>query len=396
MKKIILAVGARPNFMKAAPLFYELDKCPFADPILVHTGQHYDFNMSQAFFSDFDLPEPAFNLEVGSGSHAEQTGNILIRFDSVLEETRPDMVIVFGDVNSTIACSLSAKKTHIPVAHVEAGLRSRDRSMPEEINRILTDCISDILFTHCEDANDNLSEEGIRSVDWKKIMVDRSNFQFDSPVALNVGNVMIDSLVKILSRIDASYVQTVLHKLGAFDSDSSVRKPPFGLVTLHRPFNVDSELNLRGILDVLNTISDRLILLFPVHPRTEMKISKLSPPFKRNKKFILTQPLGYREFVALEKEATLVITDSGGIQEETSYMKVPCLTLRPNTERPVTISEGTNRMVSIDTLADEVDRILSGGQFGPGRDISLWDGQAARRMTDVLKLYFESDVLSLH
>ncbi len=272
MKQIILAVGARPNFIKASPLFDTLNKNKFAVPILVHTGQHYDYEMSQAFFADLKLPEPSFNLEVGSGSHAEQTAKIMVRFEKVIEETNPDLVVVFGDVNSTIACSLTARKKCIPVAHVEAGLRSFDESMPEEINRKLTDCISDLLFTHCQDADDNLRNEGIVHVkSWDSLRSSGRSF-LDTPWCVNVGNIMIDSLKKTLSTIDSNFEKNFLKKFQITDKDETSKVRPFGLITIHRPSNVDCTEKLFRILSGLNDISKKMKLIFPVHPRTKVKI----------------------------------------------------------------------------------------------------------------------------
>lgn len=387
MKQIILAVGARPNFIKASPLFDTLNKNKFAVPILVHTGQHYDYEMSQAFFADLKLPEPSFNLEVGSGSHAEQTAKIMVRFEKVIEETNPDLVVVFGDVNSTIACSLTARKKCIPVAHVEAGLRSFDESMPEEINRKLTDCISDLLFTHCQDADDNLRNEGIVHVkSWDSLRSSGRSF-LDTPLCVNVGNIMIDSLKKTLSKIDANFEKNFLKKFQITDKDETSKVRPFGLITIHRPSNVDCTEKLFRILSGLNDISKKMKLIFPVHPRTKEKIDDLASSFFPLKDFVLIKPLNYEEFVILEKNAFCVITDSGGIQEETSYLQVPCYTLRPNTERPVTIKKGTNKIVSIETIDDEITTLLDGKDPKAEKSIPLWDGKTSERITVLLNRY---------
>lgn len=386
-KKIILVVGARPNFIKAAPLFNILNESEFANPILIHTGQHYDYEMSEAFFTDFKLPKPFLNLDVGSGSHAEQTAKIMMKFENVLEETKPDLVIVFGDVNSTIACSLTAKKRCIPVAHVEAGLRSFDESMPEEINRKLTDCISDLLFTHCQDADDNLRNEGIVNVEsWESIKSSGKSL-LETPMAVNVGNIMIDSLKKNLSNLDPSFEQEILKKYQLTDENETSKIHPFGLITIHRPSNVDKPEKLHRILSALNEISKKIRLKFPVHPRTREIMDKMASPFHPYKNFILIKPLNYSTFITLEKNATCVITDSGGIQEETSYFNVPCFTLRPNTERPITISRGTNKIVSIDTLHDEITTLLDRKKPEMKKSIPLWDGKTSARIALLLQRY---------
>lgn len=315
MKKILHVVGARPNFMKIAPIMREMAKHPDQlEQILVHTGQHYDANMSQVFFEELDLPRPDVNLDVGSGTHAWQTAQIMQRFETVLMDYKPDWVLVPGDVNSTIACALVAGKMGVKVAHVEAGLRSFDRTMPEEINRVLTDQISDLLLTPSRDADENLLREGIAP---EKIRF--------------VGNVMIDTLVRLLPKAE-------------------VRWPPlrdqyhldhYILVTLHRPSNVDEPETLTEIMAALMEISRKIPVLFPVHPRTRSRISTLDLPHNNNR-LILTEPMGYLDFLALQMHAALLLTDSGGIQEESTYLGIPCLTARSNTERPVTVTHGTN------------------------------------------------------
>lgn len=359
--KVILVAGARPNFMKIAPLWTEMNRLRAAfEPIIVHTGQHYDYEMSMVFFEDLGLPAPHYFLGVGSGTHAEQTGKIMIEFEEVIRNERPDLVVVFGDVNSTLACSVTAKKLLIPIAHVEAGLRSNDLSMPEEINRKVTDAISDVLFTPSKDGDENLIHEG----------VDRSKIHF-------VGNIMIDSLVSILKRVDQSYQEKVLRKF-------SLEGDNFVLVTLHRPSNVDFVNNLRKIMEFLESLSLRIPIIFPVHPRTRKAIAAVGKDFYSNGKLQMVEPLRYREFIILEKCPKFVLTDSGGIQEETTYFHVPCLTLRPNTERPITITQGTNELVSLENAEGKARAILS-GDWKQAKTPELWDGNTARRIVDVLK-----------
>lgn len=356
--RIMAVAGARPNFMKVAPLMAEfLDRGPDRiAPLLVHTGQHYDAQMSDAFFRDLDIPAPDINLGVGSGSHADQTAEVLKRIEPVLKEHDPDALVVVGDVNSTLAAALAAAKLGIPVAHVEAGLRSFDREMPEEINRVLTDAISRWLFTTEASAKENLLREGIPS--------ERISF---------VGNVMIDTL---LANLDRARKLDTLQRL-------ALEPGSFGLLTLHRPSNVDDPEQLRDVLGVLEEIHDELPLLFPVHPRTEAAIATSLGENRLRLKTI--QPLGYLEFLQVMAHARLVLTDSGGIQEETTALGIDCLTLRDTTERPITISKGTNRLVGRDPGAlrkafrDVIDGPAKKGQVPPG-----WDGKAARRIVDVL------------
>jgi UDP-N-acetylglucosamine 2-epimerase (non-hydrolysing) len=357
VKKIILVGGARPNFMKIAPLYFELLKCPHRyAPLIVHTGQHYDQKMSEVFFKDLGLPEPDLNLEVGSGSHAVQTAKILIAFEEVLLKHEPDLVVVVGDVNSTLACALVAVKLKIKVAHVEAGLRSFDKTMPEEINRVIADSISDYLFTTCEDANQNLRQEGIS--------LDQIFF---------VGNVMIDSLVSYYSKISQS---DVLERY-------QLKEKEFCLLTLHRASNVDENETFCKIMGAIQQISKETKVIFPVHPRTQKMMEEIQI---EDEKLIITEPLGYLDFLKLEESARLVLTDSGGIQEETTFLKVPCLTLRENTERPVTITAGTNHLVGLDpeAILKEVDALLENGH----KDFALpplWDGKASQRIVRVLE-----------
>ena len=348
---LLHVVGARPNFMKLAPVHRALRDRAIPQAV-VHTGQHYDAAMSQVFFDQLGLPAPDVNLEVGSGSHAEQTAAVLSRFEKTALERKPDWVVVYGDVNSTMAASLVCSKLGIPVAHVEAGLRSFDRRMPEEINRLVTDQIADLLFTPSEDADDHLRREGVAP---EKIR--------------RVGNVMIDTLVRCLPLL-------------AGVSPGPVA-PPFALVTLHRPSNVDDPATLAPLMASLSRIAARVPVVFPVHPRTMKRIDAL-PGFTRPERLRLIEPVGYLEFLTMEKRATVVVTDSGGVQEETTYLGVPCLTLRENTERPVTVSIGTNLLIGFDyrRLEEEVDRALA-GTFKKGAIPPLWDGRAAERIADV-------------
>lgn len=355
MKKIILVVGARPNFMKAAPLYHIIKKLNKINVILLHTGQHYDYEMSQIFFEDLNLPKPDYFLNVQSGSHAEQTAKIMVEFEKVLLKERPNMVVVFGDVNSTVACSLTAKKMQIPSAHVEAGLRSYDDTMPEEINRRITDSISDLLLTPSLDANSNLLKEGINK---EKIFL--------------VGNIMIDSLMVASSKIINE--EDIFNKF-------CVKKKQYCLITIHRPSNVDNKKKLSQIISKINVISRKITAIFPVHPRTDKNLQDWK--VKVGSSVRLVPPLGYREFTTLEKNAGLVITDSGGIQEETTFLGIPCLTLRPNTERPITIKLGTNKLVTEQSLINEVDLILT-NKNRKGKIPPLWDGQTASRISDIL------------
>jgi UDP-N-acetylglucosamine 2-epimerase (non-hydrolysing) len=359
--KVVLVAGARPNFMKIAPLWSEMDRLRSDfEPIILHTGQHYDYEMSKVFFEDLDLPEPNYFLGVGSGTHAEQTGKIMIEFERVIQDERPDLVVVFGDINSTLACSVTAKKLSIPVAHVEAGLRSFDMTMPEEINRKVTDAISDMLFTPSKDGDENLIHEG----------VERNKIHL-------VGNIMIDSLISILKRIDQSYEDRIFEKFG-------LQRGSFVLVTLHRPSNVDDQNNLRRVMNFLNTISLKIPVIFPVHPRTRKIINGFDTEFTSNGAFKIVEPLRYREFIALEKNPKLVITDSGGVQEETTYLTIPCLTLRPNTERPITITEGTNELATIENMENKIESIFA-GNWKQGKIPELWDGKAGQRIVHILK-----------
>ena len=350
MKHILHVVGARPNFVKAAPVLRAIRNQGLKQT-LVHTGQHYDRNMSDVFFTELEIPDPDFNLEVGSGSHASQTAEIMRRFEPVVLEQKPDVVLAYGDVNSTVAAALVCAKLLIPVAHVEAGLRSFDRTMPEEINRIVTDRLSDLLFTPSEDGDRNLMREGV------------------SPSAIHrVGNVMIDSLMRLLPAAKAC------PRNGYPDK--------FALVTLHRPSNVDNSKGLQEILQSLTRISGTMDIVFPVHPRTRQRIAEFGIDTQR---LHLLEPVPYIEFLSLQSRAAVVITDSGGIQEETTYLGVPCLTLRANTERPITVDIGTNILVGEDPtqLQSEVEKIAV-GRGKKGEIPPLWDGHTGERIASVL------------
>jgi UDP-N-acetylglucosamine 2-epimerase (non-hydrolysing) len=360
---VLHVVGARPNFMKAAPVLRALGCWDGVRQTLVHTGQHYDANMSDVFFRELEIPEPDINLGVGSGSHAQQTALILSQFEPVVLDYNPDVVLVYGDVNSTVAAALVCAKLLIPVAHVEAGLRSFDRTMPEEINRLLTDQIADLLFTPSADGDDNLLREGVTP---DKIRL--------------VGNVMIDSLVRLLPVAEES---TVLRNL-------NLQAGNFGLVTLHRPSNVENPATLASIMHALHEISRKLPVIFPVHPRTHPRLEGSNNHYRGSRVHILN-PLSYIDFLALQRLATLVITDSGGIQEETTYLGVPCLTVRENTERPITVTLGTNVVVDKDMkrLCTEVARILAGDQKR-GQVPPLWDGHAAERIAQAVMTWRRS------
>lgn len=356
MIEITCVVGARPNFMKMAPILEALRAYPVIHPFLVHTGQHYDDEMSRVFFEELGLPPPQRDLEVGSDTNARQTARIMMAFEALLVERPTRLVIVVGDVNSTMACSLVAVKLGVPVAHVEAGLRSRDRSMPEEINRLVTDAVSDLLFATSADAVDNLVAEGI----------DRRKIHF-------VGNPMIDTLTRHLRAARALGTQ---QRMG-------LPARGYALVTLHRPSNVDSPDRLARILACLDELGRRLPIVFPVHPRTRERMSHLG--FRPSEGFRLVEPLGYLDFLSLMDTARLVLTDSGGIQEETTALGVPCLTLRPNTERPITVTEGTNRILGEDpsAIVPAAAAVLR-GEMPKARQPALWDGAAGTRIGKVL------------
>ena len=358
--KIINVVGARPNFMKIVPLIEEMRKNSKIEALLVHTGQHYDKEMSELFFDDLEIPRPDIYLGIGSASHTEQTAKIMIGFEKVLLKENPDLVLVVGDVNSTIACSLTAAKMGIKIAHVEAGLRSFDRSMPEEINRVLTDQIADFLFTTERDANDNLLREGIPK---EKIFF--------------VGNVMIDTLLKNRKKAENS---KILEKL-------NLEKKNYATLTLHRPSNVDVRGTFENLLDAFTEIQNKIKIVFPMHPRTEKKIEEfnLREKITEMKNFITIKPLGYLDFLNLIANSKFVLTDSGGIQEETTVLRISCVTLRENTERPVTVTEGTNIVVGTnrDKIIKESLNIIE-GKGKKGRIPELWDGKAAKRIVDII------------
>ena len=362
---ILHVVGARPNFMKAAPVLRALAAHSVSHreirQTLVHTGQHYDAAMSDIFFQQLEMPEPDYNLGVGSGSHAQQTAGVMLALEPVLLERKPDLVLVYGDVNSTVAAALVCSKLGIHVGHVEAGLRSRDLSMPEEINRLLTDQLSDLLFTPSADGDENLLHEG---VDAAKIHL--------------VGNVMIDTLLRLLPDSERHFPAGVVS--------------PYALVTLHRPSNVDDLPWLRELLTELADLSAHVNVIFPLHPRTRQRLEEVAPSHITTARLRLLEPLPYLEFLALQSRATLVITDSGGIQEETTFLGVPCLTVRENTERPITLTHGTNQLVGRDlgrlraAASEMLSRKSAGeGSAGPDRNrVPLWDGHAAERIAQIL------------
>ncbi len=358
--KIVNVVGARPNFMKIAALFNAYKSRDDIEAVLVHTGQHYDERMSEWFFHQLGIPEPDINLEVGSASHAAQTGEIIKRFEPVVLEHKPDVVLVVGDVNSTIACGLVAVKLGAKLVHVEAGLRSFDRSMPEEINRMLTDCISDLLFCTEQSGVDNLLREGICA---EKIFL--------------VGNVMIDVLLKNRAKAERS---RILQEL-------SLTPQNYALLTLHRPSNVDDPKVLRGILDAVDLIQKRMPVIFPIHPRTRKNLLTMFSDdiLGAMKGLVLTDPLGYLDFLKLMSSAHLVLTDSGGIQEETTILKVPCLTLRENTERPITVEIGSNEIVGVSTeaIVAAFEKTMSARSSECGIP-PLWDGRAAERIVEII------------
>jgi UDP-N-acetylglucosamine 2-epimerase (non-hydrolysing) len=374
--KIHLIAAARPNFMKIAPLYHALKREDWANPVIVHTGQHYDINMSDAFFKDLGLPDPHIHLGIGSGSHAEQSGNVMIAYEKVLQKEMPELVVVVGDVNSTMACTIAASKLAYPssphrparrpagphrpvVAHLEAGLRSRDRSMPEEINRLVTDVLADILWTPSEDAVENLLREGVPK---EKIN--------------NVGNIMIDSLEMMRDKIESA---------DEF-SELGLTKGSYGLITLHRPSNVDSQANLTTLCRMLVGASNEIPLVFPIHPRTRKNLDAfgLMDTLRGAGQIILTEPMNYIRFMNFVFSCKFVITDSGGIQEETTYLGIPCLTMRPNTERPVTVDQGTNQLCTLENLQSRIERIVS-GKVKPHSVPDLWDGHTAERIVKAIQ-----------
>jgi UDP-N-acetylglucosamine 2-epimerase (non-hydrolysing) len=383
--KIHLIAAARPNFMKIAPLYHALKSEDWAEPVIVHTGQHYDLNMSDVFFEDLGIPEPGIHLGVGSGSHAAQTGQVMMSYEKVLLEENPDLVVVVGDVNSTMAATLAAVKINYGstdaknsadqelsamsyelgrplVAHLEAGLRSFDRTMPEEINRLVTDALADILWTPSADADENLIKEGVSE---DKIQ--------------RVGNIMIDSLEMLRDKIQAQ----------ATCKDLNLKPQQYGLVTLHRPSNVDSPEILKNLCRTLIEISKKIPLVFPIHPRTRKNAETfglLADLEKSNQLFIL-EPINYVRFMNLVFNCRFALTDSGGIQEETTYLGIPCITLRPNTERPITLTQGTNRLCHLNKLEATVNSVLSEKKRQSNK-IELWDGHAAERVVNSIKQFF--------
>jgi UDP-N-acetylglucosamine 2-epimerase (non-hydrolysing) len=375
MFKIHLIAAARPNFMKVAPLYHLLKSQNWANPVLIHTGQHYDINMSDVFFHDLGLPEPDIHLGIGGGTHAEQTGSVMIAYEKVLQEEKPDMVVVVGDVYATMACTLAAVKidyrntnnieknvTREPknrpiVAHLEAGLRSFDRSMPEEINRIVTDSLSDILWTPSPDGDENLLSEGVKS---EKIV--------------RVGNIMLDSFEMLRSKIES---ETVLEEVGLKPSEYTV-------VTLHRPANVDDEYKLNILCNGLLKIAEDTLICFPVHPRTKKNLIQyeLLEKLEKHENIRIMEPLNYIRFMNLIINCKFVITDSGGIQEETTYLGIPCITLRPNTERPITLTEGTNILSDIDDFTEKAGALSCGSNSAGKKIIDLWDGNTSQRVVE--------------
>jgi UDP-N-acetylglucosamine 2-epimerase (non-hydrolysing) len=373
-----LVAAARPNFMKIAPLYHALVREPWCRPQIVHTGQHYDANMSDAFFRDLGLPKPHFHLEVGSGSHAEQTGGVMIEYEKVALRDKPDWIVVVGDVNSTAACAMVGSKLWIPVVHLEAGLRSGDRRMPEEINRLVTDSICDVYWTPSPDADEHLAREGVAAS-----KIDR------------VGNIMLDSFEMMRPQVEADGTRESM----------GLEAGNYAVVTLHRPSNVDTREALEPLVQQLVAVSNDIALVFAVHPRTRKKLEEfdlweaLAPALSRpagtlsrlagegrgeGSRITVTEPLGYIQFMNLVRSARAVITDSGGVQEESTYLGIPCLTLRENTERPITVSEGSNRLVKPAELHQQMGEVLA-GRWPTGRRPALWDGLAAERCVAALK-----------
>jgi UDP-N-acetylglucosamine 2-epimerase (non-hydrolysing) len=375
-RTIHLIAAARPNFMKIAPLYHALSREQDLEPVIVHTGQHYDLNMSDAFFQDLRLPEPHIHLGAGSGSHAEQTGRVMIAYEKVVMEQRPDMVVVVGDVNSTIACTLAATKVVYSlsendpvtglnrplVAHLEAGLRSFDRTMPEEVNRLATDVLADLLWTPSPDGDEHLLHEGVAA---EKIV--------------RVGNIMIDSLEMMRQHIEATPVY----------EQHGVSKGDYAVLTLHRPANVDSPDSLKALCDMINYLSNRMPIIFPVHPRTRKNLENtgLIRELADKPAIKLLEPQNYISFMNLIFNCRLAITDSGGLQEETTYLGIPCLTLRPNTERPITITQGTNQLCTLEDVEEKIDAVLAGNS-GNGSVPELWDGRTADRVVASIRTVF--------
>jgi UDP-N-acetylglucosamine 2-epimerase (non-hydrolysing) len=365
MKKrtINLIAAARPNFMKIAPLYHALAKETWCRPVIIHTGQHYDANMSDTFFNDLDLPDPDLHLGVGSGTHAEMTAGVMIKYEKICIDQRPDITLVVGDVNSTMACAISSKKLCIPVMHLEAGLRSRDRTMPEEINRIITDSISDLLLTPSADADANLINEGIP----------------ENSIVM-VGNIMIDSYCMLKEKIEKR------NSLNEYN----LQKKQYAVITLHRPSNVDDSAVLTSLVDLLLEIGRKIKVIFPVHPRTKEKMISFNlwNRVYNTPGITLTDPLGYISFMSLVRDSRLIITDSGGIQEETTYLGIPCLTIRDTTERPITITQGTNRLVSTENIISHVKSVMDG--LSPqSKCPDLWDGCTAGRVVKAIRKFLQ-------
>jgi UDP-N-acetylglucosamine 2-epimerase (non-hydrolysing) len=362
--QIHLIAAARPNFMKVAPLYHALKATDWAEPKLVHTGQHYDHNMSDAILQDLRVPEPDFHLGVGSGSHAEQTGGVMIAYEKICLENRPDWIVVVGDVNSTAACAMVGTKLWIPVIHLEAGLRSGDRTMPEEINRLVTDAIADVLWTPSPDADENLLAEGVNAD-----KIDR------------IGNIMIDSFEMLREGIEAANTAAEL----------ALESGEYALVTLHRPSNVDAAESLTPIVDALVQAAESLPIVFVAHPRTINGLEKFSlkERLASHPNIKLLEPVPYMRFMSLVTGARVVITDSGGLQEETTYLAIPCLTLRENTERPVTVLMGTNKLVDAASLAENLQTVLD-GNWHKGNRPPLWDGKTAARAVQFLAQRIEN------
>ena len=358
--KVINVVGARPNFMKVAPLHRVMKQQGF-ESLIVHTGQHYDERMSDIFFQQLEMPKPDVYLDVGSDTHARQTARIMTAFESVVQEEQPDLVVVVGDVNSTVACSLVATKMHVPVAHVEAGLRSGDRQMPEEVNRIVTDNISDYLYVTEESGVANLRKEGVP----------------EEKIAF-VGNVMIDALVAFREKAARTSIL----------EDLSIEPGGYVVMTMHRPSNVDNREGITALLDIIRAVTARIPVVFPMHPRTRNRFEEfdLADQIRDLENLIVLDPLGYLEFLHLMEHAHIMVTDSGGVQEETTFLQVPCLTLRENTERPITVEQGTNELLALDPdIVIRRIRDISGSQRPDGQIPPLWDGKASERIVQHLE-----------